>query len=331
MKAIDFVILWVDGQDEKWQKKKAEYSHQSVNDNEIRFRDWDLLKYWFRSVEHYAPWVRKIHFVTEGHLPSWLNTKHPKLNIVKHSDFMPADTLPVFNSSAIEIYINRIPGLAEHFVFFNDDMFLNSEVEPSYFFVKGLPRDMLALQPVVANPTNFTMTHIYTNNSIAIAKHFDKRKNMKAQKISYFKLGYPFKNFAYNMLELAFPRFTGFYTQHGPSPFLKSTFIEVWGEEKEALDSTGHNRFRDDTDVNQYLFREWQKLTGRFVPANIEKDFAYMEMGRDDKKIADCIVNGVRKVICINDAEVQDFEKTKKIISRAFEKSLPAPSSFELK
>lgn len=326
---IDFVVLWVDDTDKEWQKRKAQYSHNEYNDNDLRFREWGFLPYWFRAVESYAPWVRKIHFVTEGHLPKWLNTDHPKLHIVKHSDFMPADTLPTFNSSAIEIYVNRIPGLAEHFVFFNDDVFLNREVDPSYFFINGKPRDMLALQPVVANPSNPTMSHIFTNNSIALARHFDKRKNMKAQKKSYFKLGYPLRNFVYNGLETAFPRFTGFYTQHGPSPFLKSTFNNVWMAEKEALDRTGHNRFRSETDVTQYLFREWQKLSGDFVPANIERDFAYFETGRDDARIAKCIINGEKKVICVNDVAVDDFEKTKRRILEAFEKSLPTKSSFE--
>lgn len=330
MKGIDFVILWVDSEDTEWQKRKVQYSCQEYNDNELRYRDWGFLPYWFRAVETYAPWVRKIHFVTEGHLPQWLNTKHPKLNIVKHSDFMPADALPTFNSNAIEVYINRIPGLSDRFVLFNDDVFLNGEVTPSYFFVNGLPRDMLALQPVVANPSNPTMTYIYTNNSLIISKHFDKKKNMKAQSKAYFKLGYPLRNFVYNGLELAFPRFTGLYTQHGPSPFLKSTLNEVWGEEAECLDRTGHSRFRSNTDVSQYLFREWQKLTGHFVPANIEREFVYYEMGRDDRAIANCIANGTKKVICINDANVQNYEKTKRMIIEAFERSLSKPSAFEL-
>ncbi len=324
------MVLWVDSGDIEWQKRKAEYSHGEYNDNDIRFRDWGFLPYWFRGIEAYAPWVRKIHFVTEGHVPEWLNTKHPKLNVVKHSDYMPADALPTFNSSAIEIYINRIPGLSDRFVLFNDDMFLNKEVGEDFFFVDGKPRDMLALQPVVANPSNPTMTRIFTNNSIAIARHFDKKKNMKAQKRAYFKLGYPIKNFIYNGLELAFPRFTGFYTQHGPSPFLKSTFYEVWGAEGEVLDHTGHSRFRSDSDVNQYLFREWQKLTGKFVPANIERDFSYFEMGINDKAIASAIMGGSQKVICINDASVDNYDKTKRIITAAFEKCLPKPSAYEL-
>ena len=98
---IDFVLMWVDGNDPEWQKEKSLYESDTNGDKRnIRFRDWDNLQYWFRGVEKYAPWVNKIHFVTWGHLPSWLNTEHPKLNVVKHSDFIPKEFLPTFNSRA---------------------------------------------------------------------------------------------------------------------------------------------------------------------------------------------------------------------------------------
>lgn len=59
---IDFVLLWVDGSDPQWLEEKNKYSEvkSNVNDDIVRFRDWDNLKYWFRSVEKYAPWVNKI-------------------------------------------------------------------------------------------------------------------------------------------------------------------------------------------------------------------------------------------------------------------------------
>ena len=87
---IDFVILWVDGSDPKWIKDKEKYVEKSVNGSESdnRFRDWDNLKYWFRGVEKYAPWVNKIHFITYGHLPEWLNLNNEKLDIVRHEDII---------------------------------------------------------------------------------------------------------------------------------------------------------------------------------------------------------------------------------------------------
>lgn len=122
---IDFVVLWVDGNDPEWRAEKAKYQGAVTDDSNSvnRFRDWGLMPYWFRAVEKFTPWVHKIHFVTCGHVPEFLNLDHPKLSHVSHSDFLPQAALPTFSSHAIEMNIHRIPGLAEHFVYFNDDMF----------------------------------------------------------------------------------------------------------------------------------------------------------------------------------------------------------------
>lgn len=329
---IDFVITWVDGSDEEWQKEKRTYSQRDVHDDNVsRYRDWEMLKYWFRSVERYAPWVRKIHFVTCGHLPKWLNTEHPKLHIVKHEDYIPKEFLPTFNSNVIEIYMNRIEGLAEHFVYFNDDMFLTKEIKPEMFFVKGLPCDMLAFQPVVANPKNPVMSHILLNDSLVLCKHFDKRECVRKRPGDYFKIGYPLMYFCYNILEMAFPLYTGFYSVHGPSPFLKASFEKVWEKENAMLTGMSGNRFRSEGDVTQYLFREWQKLEGNFKPTNILKDFRYYEIGRDGDKLFEAIRKQKSRVMCINDTWSGDnFEEVKERLHEAFQAVLPEKSAYEL-
>ena len=116
---IDFVITWVDDSDLEWREEKAKFSGEDTR--ESKYRDWGLLKYWFRGVEKFAPWVNRVHFVTYGHIPEWLNTECPKLNIVKHDDFIPKEYLPTFSSHTIELNLHRIPGLMEHFSYFNDD------------------------------------------------------------------------------------------------------------------------------------------------------------------------------------------------------------------
>ncbi len=157
--AIDFVIVWVDGQDDRWRKQRAAFQTEisKGDDSEERYRDWGLLRYWFRGAERFAPWVRKIHFVTWGHIPLWLNVNHPKLHIVKHEDYIPKEFLPTFNSHVIEMYLHRIKGLSERFVYFNDDMFMIRPLCQTDFFKGGKPCDMLAFQPVVANSSNPTI------------------------------------------------------------------------------------------------------------------------------------------------------------------------------
>jgi len=332
MDEIDFVITWVDGQDQEWRKEKAQYARSAgrEDDSEERYRDWELLKYWFRGVEAFAPWVRKIHFVTWGHVPAWLDTKHPKLHLVRHEDYIPGKFLPVFNSNVLEIYMHRIEGLSEQFVYFNDDVFLTGKVEPETFFVGGKPCDMLAFQPVVANPRNPVMSHMYLNNTLVLAKYFDKRENIRKQPGNYFKLGYPPLYFFYNILEIAFPLFTGFYTVHGPAPFLKSTFAEIWEKEEESLTSMSSNRFRSENDLTQYLFREWQKLTGNFHARNLHRGFGYYNLSDENRALEQGIRKQKHRIVCINDGQISgDFEQIKAGLEEAFSQILPQPCSFE--
>ena len=146
---IDFVIPWVDGEDPAWRRQfLAVRRAEGADASEIRFRDWRNLRYWFRGVERLAPWVRRIHFITWGHLPAWLNTSNPRLHVVDHADYIPSAYLPTFNSNTIELNIARIEGLAERFVLFNDDTFLLRPVRPGDFFRRGLPCDMARLSVV---------------------------------------------------------------------------------------------------------------------------------------------------------------------------------------
>lgn len=174
---IDFVIPWVDGGDSRWVAARNLYSDKPVS--EAQYRDWNILRYWFRAVERFAPWVRTIHFVTFDQVPEWLNTDHEKIHLVDHKDYIPEAYLPTFSSHVIELNFHRIEGLAEHFVYFNDDMFLGAPVEETDFFVDGKPCEspiMSALTPsVVGDP----FVHYLCNNLCVINSHFSKRSTMK--------------------------------------------------------------------------------------------------------------------------------------------------------
>lgn len=330
-KGMDFVVTWVDGSDKAWQEEKARYDNSGmVDDSKERYRDWELFKYWFRGVEKNAPWVRKVHLITWGHLPDWLDISNPKLNIVRHEDYIPAEYLPTFNCNVIELYFHRIKGLSEQFINFNDDMYIISPMKPEDFFMDGVPCDMLAFQPVVANPKNPVMSHLLLNNSLVLCKYFDKIKNVKSQPGKYFKIGYPLMYFVYNILEMAFPLYTGLYTVHGPSPFLKSTYEELWEKEEELFYKMSNNRFRSAEDITQYLFREWQKLSGNFCPKNIQKHFAYYDVAEDNSALRRAMEKKKRKVICLNDADISgDTDKIKAELIDIFDACLPEKSSFE--
>lgn len=329
---IDFVVTWVDGSDREWQKEKERYSDTgNIDDNVARYREWGLFRYWFRGVEKFAPWVRKIHLVTWGHLPSWLNTENSRLHIVRHEDYIPKKFLPTFNSNVLEIYLHKIEGLSDRFIYFNDDVYLIRDIGVRDFFRWGKPCDMLAFQPIIANPSNPVMSHLYLNNSLVLCKYFNKRENVWKNPGNYFRVGYPPLYFFYNMLEMMFPQYTGFYTVHGPSPFCRKTFLEVWERERRLLEEMSFHRFRSVHDVTPYLFREWQKLSGNFYPRNIQKDFRYYEIQNNNKVLLQNIRKQRHKVICINDANVTgDFERIQRELHASFEQILPEKSGFEL-
>ena len=187
MNEIDFVILWVDGNDPAWREEFVR-TRQAENDDasEIRYRDWRNLHYWFRSAERFAPWVRKVHFITWGHLPAWLRRDHPKLHIVNHRDFIPAEYLPTFNSNTIELNIHRIEGLADRFVLFNDDTFLTRGCRPEDFFRRGVPCDMARLS--VVQPSS--VGHIIYNDLELINRLHDKRTAIRTHIARWFSPRY---------------------------------------------------------------------------------------------------------------------------------------------
>ena len=136
---IDVVYTWVDGSDLDWQASLNAYRSQAGAApvaSRARFRSRDELRYSLRSLNAFAPWVNHIYIVTCGQRPKWLK-EDPKITLISHKEiFLNPDHLPTFNSMAIECHLHRIPGLQEHYLYFNDDVFLGKECSPSTFFSK---------------------------------------------------------------------------------------------------------------------------------------------------------------------------------------------------
>ncbi|MGN0666924.1 MAG: stealth family protein [Huintestinicola sp.] len=331
--AIDFVIIWVDGSDPEWQAEKAKYVPTTNTDSRPeRYRDWGLLPYWFRGVEKFAPWVRRIHFVTWGHIPNWLDTSHPKLNIVRHEDYIPGKYLPTFSANPIELNLHRIEGLTENFVFFNDDTFITAPVRKQDFFRNGLPCDSAVLNVHCYAPS-LPIQMIAINDTGLINEHFDIKKTIKAAPFKWLNPLYG--KYLLRTVPLMFcPRFPGFYQPHFPNSIKRSTMEEVWNAEYDMLDRTCMNRFRSAYDVNQWVFREWQLAANAFVPRScgIGQAFYPDRDGKDEfSRIGEYISKQKKKLICINDCELseEEFRLYSGMLADCFRKILPEKSGFE--
>ncbi len=140
---IDLVYTWVDGSDPSWQADKQRYQ-QGLDDNPLVsrrsahascYKSRDELLYSLRSVALYAPFVRRIHIVTAGQTPAWLDTDHPGINLVFHKDIFTDQTaLPTFNANAIESQLHHISGLSEYFLYLNDDVFFGRQAAATDYF-----------------------------------------------------------------------------------------------------------------------------------------------------------------------------------------------------
>ena len=331
---IDFVVLWVDGKDPAWLAEKKKYQSDVVDDSNAvnRFRDWGLMPYWFRAVERFAPWVRKIHFVTWGHVPSWLNLEHPKLHHVKHTDYIPKEYLPTFSANTIEMNMHRIPDLAEHFVFFNDDMFLLRPMKESDFFRDGLPCTYGAETPLLFSGSPGIWQHLITNDMRTINNHFEKKEQVLKYSRKYTSRTYRWQdNVRTKALQKMFPEaFLGFKNLHAPAAFCKQTFQEIWSKEPVLLHETCLHRFRTNEDVNQWLAIWWQVASGAFSPYvvdNVVEDVNAASINR----LCRIITSQRHDMICVNDpTEGVHFEVLSEKLIQAFHTILPQKSGFEL-
>ncbi len=328
---IDFVITWVDMDDPKWQADFQKYSGRTKNEkngvSDARFRDYGFLKYWFRGVEKFAPWVRKIHFVTSGQKPDWLDENNPKLNLVNHKDYIPKQYLPTYNSVVIERYLHKIPDLAEHFVYFNDDFYIINKISEERFFKNGLPCDIAVFQ---YNPSWSQWYKRIKNNIRIINQHFDKKDVIAENYDKWFHKSYGSKA-RMNYILKPYKKFITLRTPHNAQPYLKRTFEEVWEVAGNELAITSENRFRAITDYTPELFRAWQICKGNFEPYNTYADTKMFPLMLRPKQATKAIYEQSYSLICLNDnVRIRNYAQVMEGLKNAFESILAEKSSFEI-
>ena len=326
---LDFVITWVDSEDEKWQKEKQKYLPTIYMDNSnARYRDFGTLKYVLRSIEKFASWVRNIFLVTNGQVPKWISFDNPKLKLVKHSDFIPQEYLPTFNPQTIEWHLHKIEGLSENFVYFNDDVILTDYVQPNDFFKNNLPCDVFGLGLI--KPVGF-FSRMAFNNICILNKYFNFKETLKCNRGEFFNLKYGgrlVKTYILSRLS----SFYGMYDPHITLNFKKSYFEVLWDKERELIEETCKNKFRSQNDITIWLVRYWQLLTGQFIPHSSKfGKFYSIHNFVEDKQVKNKLKKGRYKVICVNDNNQGnlEFKYEKNLFANIMDTILSEKSSFE--
>ena len=291
---MDVVITYVDGNDPAWKQDYSKYTDVPVM--EKRFRDWGTLKYLLRGIEVYMPFIMNVYLVVshESQIPQWADRS--ELKVVLHKDIIPPDYLPTFNSTTIEMFLHRIEGLSEEFIYFNDDIFPIAPSVPEDFFREG--------KAVIGMSRHLLSSSMYK-------KHV-KRSDMMARET----LGLS--------RSLFFMR-----SQHSCIPVLKSQCSKVFELQKPKVLSS-LSRVRNDGNINMTFFLSYMYHQSLVVNERISCghiSLAAVSTG----KLVDNILSPKRKFLCINDVKLSEerYQSSRKVLTECFERCFPNKSRFE--
>lgn len=311
---IDVVYTWVDGADPAWLASKREALARlgaeepaDEADDVARFRSHDELKYSLRSLEMYAPWVRKVHLVTAGQRPEWLNDQHPKINLVDHRDiFADPTVLPVFNSHAIESQLHRVPALAERYLYLNDDVFFGRPVTKDLFYHgNGLAKFFLSTAMVGLGPRHEADTAFV---------HAAKNNRM--------------------LLGDTFGRTVTHLFQHAPHPQLRSVLEQMEGAHADEFARVAASVFRspDDLSIASALHHYYAYSLGRAVPGRLE--YLYLDLGHPGaaRRLERLLRSKTFDVFCMNDTPAPGDREAgrSRALGEFLERYFPLKSSFEV-
>ncbi|MGR6900203.1 stealth conserved region 3 domain-containing protein [Glutamicibacter sp. BSL13] len=192
---VDAVYTWVDANDPVWYgsyQQQLRAAARPAGDSAVnlaRFASRDELRYSLRSLEMNLPWIDKIYLVTAGQRPAWLAEEHPRLNVVDHREIFsnPDQCLPTFNSHAIESQLANIPGLSEHFLYVNDDVFFGRYLHPNTFFGPvGQAKYCLTKGHFAeAEDLGLPINQAAANNRQVILEHFGRTTSRKFQHVAH--------------------------------------------------------------------------------------------------------------------------------------------------
>jgi hypothetical protein len=312
---IDVVYTWVDGADPEWQRRKAraladnawvgDVSGQAANDS--RYASRDELRYSLRALHCFAPWVRRVFLVTDDQVPSWLDRAHPRLTVVGHREiFGDTGRLPTFNSQAIESRLHRIPGLAEHFLYLNDDVILGRPVTPDLFFTPGgLTKFFASAARVDTAP-----------RGLADRPADSAAKNNR------------------RLIQETFGRMLTRKMMHTPHPSRRGVIAEIEERFAEQVAATAGHQFRhpDDISLLSSLQQYYAYLTGKAAPGRIRYLYTDLASPATPLRLARLLRGRNVDAFCLNDVDVHSaaVADQEALVAEFLPAYLPFTSPYEL-
>lgn len=245
---IDAVVTWVDAEQEAWRERYRAAGGQDLGHEHhaSRYRSLDELRFTLRSLATYAPWLHRIFLVTDGQRPGWLREGNG-LTVVDHRELWPDPAaLPVFNSHAIEARLHHIPGLADRWLYVNDDVLLGRDVPPEALFTSSGGARLFPAPLHVgfgrAGPDDGTPSLAGRTTRAVLAEATGRVQTAKLA--------------------------------HTPHPQLRGVAQELEERFPAEYERTWRARFRGPDDLAPITLQSWYGYaTGRFVPGHLEERY----------------------------------------------------------
>lgn len=297
-KDIDYVVPMVFPEDRKWQADlDGARGYRENAAGEVRYRSWGTEELLIRCIRKNLPWIRTIHVILArpSQVQPWMKDylvakpqdTRPKVRVVFHKDIMPKEVLPTFNSRAIEMYLHRIPDLADYFLYGNDDMFPIAPMPVEDFFRDGLP--CLHYKEKPFNPERKFQVACINGLNFA-ASHFDKQ-------------------FTDHWLRMG----------HNIVPMLKVTCEMFWQRWPKKMQASV-TRFRLPQNFNQYIYSWHQILSGQYIDHRAPR--TYLSIDADVNNIIQAI-RTADGLLCINDnSSVNDITNLAAVVRSEIMKRL---------
>lgn len=304
----DAVVCYVDGEDPSWlgeyRRLACQIGTPSREDGHFsaRFHQDGTLRFVLRSMDAGLPFLKGkgglIHLVVSGdtQVPDWIDRS--RVHIVRHKDFIPPKYLPLFNSSSIELFLHDIPGLAEHFVYFNDDMFVTAPVGTEDLFEDGKPRVKFLKSPVTDENRDKAWLRSFVNAyALGVKPH-------------------PFSGRDFYL-----------HPPHTALPMARSVGKALWRQHGSELRAS-ITPFRDRRNINQYVFASYGLTHGMYSP-RMKVRHAYINDRATDiaARLETMMREGVQ-FLCINGVP-DSPEENKKAVRKWLERMFPEPSRYE--
>lgn len=288
--AVDAVYLWVDGSDPNWLAKKRQHSAEanSHGTSDSRFTSRNELYFSIATLLKNAPWMNRIWLVTDGQAPE-LGDLADRVTVVDHTEFIPKEFLPTFNSHVITSHLHRIKGLAENFLYLNDDILFGRPLLPSAWF------DSHGRCLIRYTRTTLPGFSVADADVIHLARqHTVQRAIADGLQISMRSI------------------------QHGPHPMRKSTMEQMWKRFGGELTATSANRFRTQADlVPEWLHNFLAYSTGDAVLGG-KLTYSYIVLNAKSSlaKIANLALRRPPSVVCLNDvSEIAERDRASEKIT----------------